>query len=109
MCINIIVRFAGFLPIEELLYVKLKHLIVQESNLEILILRSNTDSEGKSYNSRIKLECCSVKNLEGYLQKVKLDISNHKESPLICRVFKTAGHKISKTKGISYSRIRETF
>ena len=47
--------------------------------------------------------------MEGYLQKAKLDISNHKESPLICRVFKTAGLKISKTKGISYSRIRETF
>ena len=33
-----------------------------------------------------------------------------KKSPLICRIFKTkSGHKISKTKGISYSKIRETF
>ena len=44
------------------------------------------------------------------MQKTKLDISNDKESPLICRIFKTkSGHKISKTKGISYSRIREIF
>ena len=40
----------------------------------------------------------------------KFDISNDKESPLICLIFKTkSGHKISKTKEISYSRIREIF
>ena len=45
-----------------------------------------------------------------YLQKTKLDISNDKESPLICCIFKTKScHKISKTKGISYSKIREIF
>ena len=45
-----------------------------------------------------------------YLKKAKLDVSNDKESPLICRIFKTkSGHKISKTKGITYSRIREIF
>ena len=54
--------------------------------------------------------CSRVKNLQAYLQKAKLDISNDKESPLICRIFKTkSGHKISKTKGISYSKIREIF
>ena len=42
------------------------------------------------------------------IYKAKLDISNDKKSPLICRIFKTkSGHKISKTKGISFSRIRE--
>ena len=53
---------------------------------------------------------CPVKYLEAYLQKAKLDISNDKESPLICRIFKTkSGHKISKTRGVSYSRAREIF
>ena len=48
--------------------------------------------------------------MEAYLQKAKLDVSNDKESPLICRIFKTKpGHKISKTNGISNSRIREIF
>ena len=38
-----------------------------------------------------------------YLQKAKLDVSNDKESPLICRIFKTkSGHKVSKTKGFSF-------
>ena len=45
-----------------------------------------------------------------YLQKAKLDISNNNESPLIYLIFKTkSAHKISKTEGISYSRIREIF
>ena len=53
---------------------------------------------------------CPGKYLEAYLQKAKLDVSNDKKSPLICRIFKTkSGHKVSKTKGISYSRIREIF
>ena len=43
------------------------------------------------------------------MQKTKLDISNHKESPLICRIFKATGHKISKTMGISYLRIGDIF
>ena len=51
---------------------------------------------------------CPVEYLEAYLQKAKLDVSNDKESALICRIFKTkSGHKISETRGISYSRIEE--
>ena len=67
--------------------------------MEIVILTSKTDQHKDShvvYISRIKSEYCPVKYLEAYLQKAKLDISNYKESPLICRIFKTKpGHKIS--------------
>ena len=105
--------FAGFLRIDELLDVKLKHIKIQESHLEIVIPKSKTDQHREGhvvYISRIKSDYCPVKYLEVYLKKAKLDISNDKESPLICRIFKTkSGHKISKTKGISYSRIREIF
>ena len=105
--------FAGFLRIDELLDVKLKHIKLQESHLEILIPKSKTDQHREGhvvYISRIKSECYAVKYLEPYLQKAKLDIYNDKESPLIWRIFKTKSrHKISKTKGISYSRIREIF
>ena len=101
--------FAGFLRINKLLDVKLKHIKLQESHLDILIPKSQTDQHREGhvvYISRIKSECCPVKYLEVYLQKAKLDIYNDKESPLTCRIFKTkSGHKISKTKGISYSRI----
>ena len=45
-----------------------------------------------------------------YLQKTELDISNDEGSPLIYSIYKTkSGYKISKTKGILYSRIREIF
>ena len=103
----------GFLRTDELLDFKLKHIKIQESHLDIVIPKSKTDQHREGhvvYISRIKSECCPVKYLEVYLQKALLYVSNDKESPLICRIFKTkSGHKISKTKGISYSRIREIF
>ena len=90
--------------------IKEKHIKIQESHLEILIPKSNTDQHREEHISRIKSEYCLVKYLEVYLQKAKLDISNENASPLIYLIFKTkSAHKISKTKRISYSRIRETF
>ena len=103
--------FAGFLLIEELLDAKLKHVKLQDSQLEILIPKSKADQNRDRpflYLSRTKSACYPVKYLEVYLQKTKLDISNDKESSLICRILKT-GHTISKTKGISYCRIRDIF
>ena len=59
------------------------------------------------YISRVSSECCPVKLLEKYLQKTNIEISKDRETPLIGRTFKIKkGHKIAKTKGISYSRIR---
>ena len=59
---------------------------------------------------RIKSECCPVKYFEAYLKKAELHVSYDKESPLIRGIFKAkSGHKISKTKGISHSRIGEIF
>ena len=105
--------FAGFLRIEDLLDVKVQQLKLQESDLEILVPKSNADqhSEGHVlYTSRIKSEYFLVKYLEVYLQKSKLDISNDKEIPLMYRISKTkSGHKVSKTKGVLYSRIRKIF
>ena len=84
---------------------------IQESHLEILITKSKTDQHKEGnvvYIFRIKSECCAVKYLEVYLQKAKLDISDDKESRVIYCIFKTkSSQKISKTKGISCSRIRE--
>ena len=105
--------FSGFLPIEELLSIKIKQLRINESHLEILVPKSKTDKhrEGNIVCiSRISSECCPVKFLEKYLQKTNIEISKDGETPLIGRIFKTKkGHKISKTQGISYSRIREVF
>ena len=81
--------------------------------MEILVLKSKTNQHRKGhivYISRVASECCSVRFLEKYLQKTNIGISKDCETPLIGRKFKTKKvHKISKTKGISYSRIREFF
>ena len=63
--------FAELLCVEELLDVKLKHIKIQESHLEILISRSKADQhrEGHVYISTIKSECCPIKYFEVYLQK----------------------------------------
>ena len=86
-----LLEFAGLLCVEELLDVKLKHIKIQESHLEVLISKSKADQhrEGHAYISTIKSECCPIKYFEVYLQKPKLDISNGTESPLICQIFKT--------------------
>lgn len=65
---------------KKLLDFKLKHMKHQESHLEILISKSKADQRREEHV---------------YLQKAKLDISNDKESPLICHIFKTkSAHKI---------------
>ena len=66
--------FTGFLPIEELLLIKIKHLRINESHLEILVPKSKTDQhrEGHiAFISRISSQCCPVKFLEKYLQKTQ--------------------------------------
>ena len=64
--------FAGFLRINELLDVKLKHIKIKESHLEIVIPKSDQHREGHVvYISRIKSEYCPFKYLEVYLQKAK--------------------------------------
>ena len=113
LLLTCLLGFAGFLRINELLDAKLKHIKIQQRHIETVIPKSNTDQHREGhvvYISRIKSVCCPIRYLEAYLPKAKLDVSNDKESALICRMFKTrSGHETSKTKGISYSIIREIF
>ena len=81
--------------------------------MEILVPKSKTDQHREGnivYISRVLSECCPVNFLEKYLQKANIEISKDGETPLIGRIFKTnKGHKITKTQGISDSRIKEVF
>ena len=95
--------FAGFLNVQELFDVKLKHIKIQKRNLEILILKSKIDQHRERhviYISRTKSECCPVKYLEMHLQKYKLDISNDNESPIMGHVFKIMVIKYQKQRDI---------
>ena len=61
--------FAEFLRIVALLEVKLKHIKILESHLEIIIPKSKTDQHREGhivYISRIKSEYCPVRYLEVY-------------------------------------------
>ena len=101
--------FSGFLGIEELLSIKVKHLSIKESHLETLVPTSKTNQHRDghfAYISRVSSECCPVKFLEKYLQKRNIEISKDFETPLICRVYKT---KPMKSQRNSYSKIRELF
>ena len=52
----------------------------------------------------------SSKNLRNIFTKKVIEISKDGVNHLIGKIFKTKrGHKVSKTQGISYSRIREVF
>ena len=84
--------FSGFLRIYELLSIKIKHLRINESHLEILVPKSKTDQHREGhivYISRVSSECCPVKFLKKYLLKTNNEISKDDETPLIGRIFKT--------------------
>ena len=106
-----LLRFSGFLRIEELLSIKIKHQRINESHLEILVPKSKTDQNREGnivYISQASLKCRPEKFPEKYLQKTNIEISKDGETPLIGRIFKTKkGRKILKTKAISFSTIRE--
>ena len=56
--------FSGFLRIEELLSIEIKHLRINESQLETLVPKSKTDRHREGHIvciSRISSECCPVK------------------------------------------------
>ena len=56
--------FSAFLCIEELLSIKIKHLRINESHLEILVPKSKNDQHKEGhivYISRISSESCPVK------------------------------------------------
>ena len=56
--------FSGFLRIDELLSIKIKHLRINESHLEILVPKSKTDQHREGtivYISGVSSECCPVK------------------------------------------------
>ena len=108
-----LIAFAGFLRIDELLNTQLKNVAFSAGQIEIHLPRSKTDQQGKGHSDIIAetgSQFCPVNHIKVFLEKAKLDIVKDKEAFLIPRLFKTKrGHTASKTKGISYTTIRELF
>ena len=110
MCL---IGFTGFLRIDELLQVRLKHLSIFEDHMEIFLPVSKTDQhrEGnKVIIAKTSTQFCPVEHVKGFLNKAKLDITKDSEAFLIPRLHKTnKGHNASKNKGVCYTTIRELF
>jgi len=111
--ITCLLGFAGFFRISELLEVKMKHIRIMDSHMEITVSKSKTDQHREGhivFISRINSITCPVAFLEIYLNEAKIDIVKDAECYLICRMFKVKkGHKVSKTLGISYTTTSEIF
>ena len=108
-----LIGFAGFLRIDELLNVKLKHLSLFHDRMEIFLPSSKTDQHRtgkKVIIAKTSTEFCPVENVTNFLRLAKLDIVQDPEAYLVPRLHRTKkGHNASKTRGLSYTRIRETF
>ena len=108
-----LIAFAGFLRIDELLNTQLKNVTISAGQIEIHLPRSKTDQQGKGQSVIIAetgSQFCPVNHVKMFLEKAKLDIVKDEEAFLIPRLFRTKrGHTASKTKGVSYTTIRELF
>ena len=105
--------FAGFLRIQELLDVQLKHLTFREECMQVFLPYAKTDQHRNGetvYIAKTGTKYCPVKHVLSFLQEAGLDKDVDTEAYLIPRLHKTKkGHRASKTKGISYTRINEVF
>lgn len=108
-----VLGFTGFMRIDEILKVQLKHLKFTVSHLEITLEKSKTDQlrEGNIiYISKLDSKYCPVKILKRFMSLAKFDIHRDVNAFLICRLHKTnKGHSASRELGIAYSRAREIF
>ena len=108
-----LIGFCGFLRIDELLQVQLKHLTLTKYHLRIFLSQAKTDQhrDGEMvYVARTGTLYCPVSFTENFLTDAQLNCREHPECFLIPRLHKTKkGHNASKTRGISYTRIREIF
>ena len=108
MCI---LGFAGFLRINELLGIQIKHISMFGDHVEILLPNSKTDQLREGHIvmiSRTGSSACPVFWLQKYLSLSVLQ--NNPENFLFCRMSKTkVGHKADGRKPISYTTAREDF
>ena len=107
----VILGFAGFFRISELLSVQVKDIKLFGDRAEVFLDISKCDQlrEGSTvYLARTGTLCCPVYWLDRYLKLTGL--VNEPESYLICRLAKTKkGHNVLGHYPLSYNRAREIF
>ena len=109
----VVLCFAGFMRIDELLATKLKHITIKDHHMEIFLAESKTDKtrEGSTiFISKVQTKYCPVALVEKYLRYSNRSLVENKDSFLICRFSSTKkGLKPHATLGIGYNRTREVF
>ena len=105
--------FAGFMRIDELLQVRLKHLTIFGDRLEIYLPHSKTDQHREGNRiiiAKTHTQFCPVEKVQQFLTEAKLCVQEEPEAFLVPKLHKTKkGHNASRTSGISYTTIRELF
>ena len=108
--IIVILGFAGFFRIQELLDIQIKHITGTKDSYEITVEKSKNDQyrEGhKVYIAKTGKSTCPVHWLKKYLRLMKLEKPNEF---LICRLAKTKkGHNVLGAHAITYPTARKTF
>ena len=108
-----ILGFAGFLRIDELLSTQLKNVSFFQEYMQIFLPHAKTDQhrEGnKIIIAKTHTQFCPVEHVKSFLKDAKLDPQENPEAFLVPRLHKTKkSHNASKTKGVSYTSIREIF
>ena len=108
-----LIGFAGFMRIEELLSTQLKNVTISPDHLKIFLPRSKSDQHRQGNEvliAKTGTKFCPVGHVKKFLQEAKLDIHDNPEAYLIPKLHKTKrAHNASKTKGVSYTTIREHF
>ena len=87
-----VIGFAGFLRIQELLSVQLKHLTFHESHKEIFLTHSKVDQHRdgeKVYIARTRSPYCPVTLVERFLGQSLLSVRDDEDAYLVPRLFKT--------------------
>ena len=105
--------FAGFFRIQEVLDIQLRDVHILPDHIKIFLPFSKMDQHRNGdnvYIAKTGTKYCPVAHIINFLEKAELDIARDKDAFLVPTLHKTKkGHRASKTKGISYTRISEIF
>ena len=108
-----LIGFAGFFRIDELIHVQLQHLTFNSDHMIVTLDKSKTDQHRDGhhvYIAQTNTEFCPIFHVRQFLALADLQPGRDVAAYLIPTLHKTkTGHLASKTKGISYSCIRDIF
>ena len=106
----VVLCFAGFMRIDELLTTQLKHMTIKDRHMEIFLAEWKTSKtiEGSTiFISSVETKYCPVALVEKYLRYIHRSLAQNKDSFLICWFSATKKElQPHATLGIGYNRTR---